>query len=208
MRTTTAPARRRIRRALIGGAAVAALTLTGACSSGGGNDGTADGPQAQSELAVEIATNVSEPQVPVSITVDGAQAPIDAINTTEDGVLHAPQDVGRIGWWAGSAMIGAEEGTTVLTGHVDEVDQGTGFAGAHFAGLELGQTVTVTSADGTEYVYEVTENDRVEKRGALPLERLNDLDGEPELALITCGGEFVGPPLGYEDNQIVWLRPA
>lgn len=208
MPAMTTPVRRRIRRALIGGAAVAALTLTGACSSDGGDDGTAVGPQAQSELAVEIATNVSEPQVPTAVTVDGATAPVDAINTTEDGVLHAPQDIGRIGWWAGSAMVGADQGTTVLTGHVDEVDQGTGFAGAHFADLEVGQTVTVTSEDGTEYVYEVTENDRVKKRGELPLERLNDLDGAPELALITCGGEFVGPPLGYEDNQIVWLRPA
>lgn len=204
----TVTTRRGLRAAVIA-AAAAALVVTGACASGSGDGGpAADAGRAQSDLAVELATNVGDPQVPVTITVGDAEAPVDAVNTTEDGVLHAPQDIRRIGWWAGSAMIGSDAGTTVLTGHVDEVSQGIGFAGEHFADLEVGQEVTVTSADGDRFVYTVVDSERVDKVGELPLERLNDLGGEPELALITCGGEFVGPPLGYADNQIVWLRPA
>lgn len=43
---------------------------------------------------------------------------------------------------------------------------------------------------------------------ALPTTRLNRLERSELLALITCGGEFVGAPLGYADNVIAWATPA
>ena len=33
-------------------------------------------------------------------------------------------------------------------------------------------------------------------------------DGPETLALVTCGGAFVGPPLGYADNIIAWATRA
>jgi hypothetical protein len=34
------------------------------------------------------------------------------------------------------------------------------------------------------------------------------LEGPEALALVTCGGNFVGPPLGYEDNIIAFASPV
>ena len=49
---------------------------------------------------------------------------------------------------------------------------------------------------------------KADKEKGFPAEELNRLDGPETLALVTCGGAFVGPPLGYADNIIAWATRA
>ncbi len=65
--------------------------------------------------------------------------------------------------------------------------------------LELG--------DGSSRRYRVDRVMSVGKDGELPLGELNRLDGPETLMLVTCGGEFVGPPLGYANNDFVFATP-
>ena len=187
--------------------AVLALVFTAAC----GDVETASTPTgAQSALPPPVTAATDEPAAPVALVVGDVRAPVDPVATDAAGVLLPPQDVTRLGWWADSALPGRGAGTVVVTGHVDDVDQGVGYA-ARFADLAVGDVVEAVTADHTVHRYRVTESLRTGKdAGAddgLPVDELNRLDGPETLALVTCGGPFVGPPLGYRDNVVVFARP-
>jgi len=146
---------------------------------------------------------------PTTITLPGADsATIVTIATNKDGVLLPPERLDRIGWWEASDMPGDRVGgTIVMTGHINGNGQ-VGFA-KKFIGLQMGNVVTLSSADDAEARYVVQAVEHYDKAsGKLPTERLNRLQGPELLALITCGGEFVGAPLGYADNIIAWATPA
>ncbi len=143
----------------------------------------------------------------MNLGIDGVDAVIDPVATDVAGALLPPQDVERVGWWADSALPGSGAGTIVVTGHVDDADQGDGYA-ARFPDLTPGADAVLTLADGTERRYRIQEIDSTAKDGELPVDRLNSLDGPEVLALITCGGEFVGAPWGYADNVIVFATPV
>ncbi|KXO91837.1 peptidase C60 [Tsukamurella pulmonis] len=187
--------------------AAAVLALTGC---GGTVEGTAaapsSDPSAQSDLRPPVNATAAEPTAPVTVTVDGAAAPIDAVATDAQGALYPPTDVRRVGWWVDSALPGSGAGSVVVTGHVDDARQGTGYA-ERFSGLARGAEVTLTGKDGTAVRYRVTRTTSVRK-GVLPTDDLNRLDGPETLILVTCGGRFIGPPMGYENNDLVYAERA
>lgn len=157
----------------------------------------------QRDLPAPVEAIHEAPAAPVEVTLDDHTAPVDAVATDQGGVLLPPQDVARLGWWVDSALPGAGTGSVVVVGHVDDVDQGDGFA-ARFTDLADGDTVQLTLADGSSRTYRVDRVVSVGKNDDLPLDEVNRLDGPETLILVTCGGEFVGPPLGYADNVFVF----
>ncbi|QNG18144.1 class F sortase [Rhodococcus triatomae] len=190
---------------LVTALAATALLLV-ACGGAPGN-GPDGGPIAQTDLPAPVPAVVDDPAQPVNLGIDGVDAVIDPVATDVAGALLPPQDVERVGWWADSALPGSGAGTIVVTGHVDDADQGDGYA-ARFPDLTPGADAVLTLADGTERRYRIQEIDSTAKDGELPVDRLNSLDGPEVLALITCGGEFVGAPWGYADNVIVFATPV
>ncbi|WP_019203039.1 class F sortase [Tsukamurella sp. 1534] len=188
-------------------AVAAALLLLGGC---GGVDGTAtpapSNPSAQSDLRPPVSAVATEATTPVRVSTSGADAPVDAVATDAQGALYPPQAVDRVGWWVDSSLPGSGKGSVVVTGHVDDARQGDGFA-KRFSGLAQGDAVTLTGKDGAAVRYRVTRTLSIDK-GRLPVDDLNRLDGPETLILVTCGGKFVGPPLGYENNDVVYAERA
>lgn len=191
-------------------AVVAAVALVALAGCGSTVDGTAaapsSNPSAQSDLRPPVSATASEPTTPVAVTVDGHKAAIDAVATDSQGALYPPTDVARVGWWVDSALPGSGAGSVVVTGHVDDARQGTGFA-KRFSALKAGDRVELTGRDGATVAYRVTRTASVSK-GVLPTDDLNRLDGPETLILVTCGGRFVGPPMGYENNDLVYAERA
>lgn len=144
----------------------------------------------------------------MEMLIDGKSAPIDFVQLTDQGSLIPPTDVSRLGWYSASAIPGEKgaAGSSVITGHVNEVDQGDGYA-ARFADLKAGDTVTV-KVDGESRDFTVSKDPIQVVKGAQMPEAVNDAVGENRLVLITCGGEFVGGTLGYADNIIVEATPV
>lgn len=167
---------------------------------GGGDDKKAD---AQSDLRAPLAATVDSPDQPVSLTIANESAPTDPVATDVSGTLLPPQDVSRLGWWADSSLPGSNAGTVVITGHIDDASQGDGFA-KRFSSLKQGDEVQVAGKDGESWKYRIDRTVSVSKNGGLPVDELNRTDGPETLALITCGGKFVGPPVGYENNDIAF----
>ncbi|NMD62537.1 class F sortase [Rhodococcus sp. WS3] len=157
----------------------------------------------QEDLPPALEAAVDNPATPTQLRIGSEAAVVLAIKTTSGGSLIPPEDVSKVGWWADSAFPGSGTGTVVITGHINDVYAGDGF-GKKFSSLTPGSVVTLTGEDGHEWTYRIDAVDEYRKDGELPVERLNRMDGPETLALITCGGEFVGPPLGYEDNDIAW----
>lgn len=186
---------------------VAALaTLAGCGTVTGTAEPVPSNPSAQSDLRPPVTATAAEPTTPVRITAAGTGADVDAVATDSQGALYPPQDVRRVGWWVDSSLPGSGQGSVVVTGHVDDARQGDG-AAKRFAGLAPGAEVTVTGKDGAAVRYRVTRTVSISK-GALPVDDLNRQDGPETLILVTCGGKFIGPPLGYENNDLVYAERA
>lgn len=187
--------------------AAAVLSLLGCGSTvDGAASAPSSNPSAQSDLRPPVAATASEPTTPVTVTVGGADAPIDAVATDSQGALYPPTDVSRVGWWVDSALPGSGAGAVVLSGHVDDARQGVGYA-KRFSALKTGDRVELTGKDGARIAYRVTRTVSVNK-GVLPTDDLNRLDGPETLIMVTCGGRFVGPPMGYENNDLVYAERA
>lgn len=201
---------RRLIRILCALAAVAALVATAACGTEEATPSTSS-TQAQANLRPPVSAVSHDRSTPKSLVIDGASAPTVSVATDAAGTLLPPTDIARLGWWVDSALPGSGAGTIVVAGHVDDVKQGTGYA-ARFATLKAGDTVAVDTADGATHAYRVTRvvDARKDGRGAdaVPFDELNRLDGPETLALVTCGGPFIGPPLGYRDNIVVFAVPT
>ena len=191
-------------------AIVAAVLLAGCAAS---ESPPARAPSASVHaLPAPIHAVATEAAAPVELTARGGRAHVDPVATDAGGALIPPTGVARLGWWVDSALPGSGRGTVVITGHIDDSTQGTGFA-ARFAGMRPGERVTVTTAGGGPVDYRITRVDETDKAsgegsGGLPVAELNRQDGVETLALVTCGGPFIGPPLGYRDNIIAWATRA
>ncbi len=149
------------------------------------------------------AGSVSAP--PAQLEVEGNIAPVFLAPVADDGSLLVPEDVAELGWWIGSAPMGAAGGTTLIAGHVDSAEQGLGVF-ADLRTVEVGDQVAVVDGLGGRHAFEVSEIDEVVK-SALP-EELFTTSGPRRLALVTCGGPFDTETRSYRDNLIVWAEPV
>ncbi len=123
----------------------------------------------------------------------------------DDGSLDVPADVFELGWWVGSAPMGASTGTTLIAGHVDSAEQGLGV----FAGLReltLGDQLMAVDGLDVPHGFRVSRIQQVSK-STLPQD-LFTTDSPRRLALVTCSGDFGETSRSYEDNLIVWGEPS
>jgi len=147
-----------------------------------------------------------------SLCVNG---PIVTTAVTPEGALIIPQDVHQIGVWdKGAAIMGPgqqplTQGTTLLAGHVNAADQGSG-AFYDLYKLQPGAVVYVADPAGGVTRWRVVGLDVVVK-AALPKSVFAGPTGPRKLVLVTCGGPIMNiPGVGntYRDNVIVSATPA
>jgi len=122
-----------------------------------------------------------------------------------DGSLPVPAGVSQAIWWG--AAINASIGATVLAGHVNWAGRTGPFAELWHD--QVGQMVSVAGTDGTVLRFRVTQLLTLSK-DQLPEQAptLFSPSGPHRLVLATCGGEWVGGQLGYNDNRVVIAVPA
>jgi LPXTG-site transpeptidase (sortase) family protein len=131
-----------------------------------------------------------------------SDAPVAAVGVRQDGDMDVP-GVREVGWYRFGPRPG-DAGSAVLAAHVayDGVDG----VFRHLDDLAAGDAVTVAFADGSSRSFTVTEVAQVPKAD-LP-DAVWARDGEPQLVLITCGGEFDNASDHYEDNVVAYARPS
>lgn len=180
-----------------------------------GETGTAPSPQeagtAYRSLERRDATELPRPDrtprpVELRIPAIDVRVAVDVVGLDAAGQVEVPVDVARSGWYRFSAKPDSGEGSTVIVGHVDGVDQGAG-AFYDLRSLNPGDTVTLTRADERRVTYEVVARERFDK-DRVPLRELFSRSGPERLTLITCGGPFDPASLEYTDIIVVTAVPV
>lgn len=136
----------------------------------------------------------------------GLRVPVVPVGVAPDGSMQIPEDVATAGWYRFGPAPGDRRGSTVLSGHINDRDQGVG-AFAVLASVTEGEPVLVTLAGGRVLRYRVVARERFDK-AAVPMGRIFDRGGAPRLTLVTCGGAFDRSSGNYRDNIVVTAVPA
>jgi sortase (surface protein transpeptidase) len=169
-----------------------------------GTDGPASGADGEERSETADAGPPSEPVSLVipAIDVDAAVVPV---GLEPDRAMEIPADVREVGWFEPGVVPGAA-GSAVLAGHVDSRSQGAG-AFLELRRLDVGDAVTLAHDEGEETTWRVVARTRYPK-DELPLDTMFAGDGDPQLVLVTCGGDFDDHTARYAENVVVYAERA
>ena len=138
----------------------------------------------------------------------GIDAAFEPVGTDGAGNMAVPthDDRAAIGWYTASAPIGAEQGNSVLAGHVDYPYDAPALGTLYTA--QPGQKLWVSDSSGAVFSYTVVTVREPTPRTDPPQD-IFELTGEPGLSLVTCSGDYVqpdgSPSWSYTNNLIVDL---
>jgi hypothetical protein len=132
----------------------------------------------------------------------GVRAKVVEVGRADDGSIATPtaDPVNAAGWYRLGPTPG-ETGTAVIVGHVDTANEPAVFA--KLGDLKRGKRVEVSRSDRRTASFVVDSVERFPKT-AFPAQRVFAASDKPRLVLITCGGAWIGGPVGYADNVIVF----
>ena len=105
-----------------------------------------------------IAEEPAAPAPPVRVRLPalGVDAPVTPVGVDDRGRMDVPFDIRTVGWYRFGPGPGATTGSAVLSGHVDDRDQGYG-AFHRLGDLAPGDPVAVDLADGGVVSYRVDD---------------------------------------------------
>ena len=154
----------------------------------------------QAGRAPEAADEQAADPVRLRIPAIGVDAPVDPLTVDSNGVLPPPNANDRTGWWRDGPEPG-ERGPAVIVGHVDSYKGPAVFI--HLTDLSSGDQILIDRADGTTATF-VTQRVEEHAKDAFPTQTVYGGTPDPQLRLITCGGQFDDKDRRYLDNIIVY----
>lgn len=131
-----------------------------------------------------------------SIGVDTAIEPTGILDNGEMGV---PEDVDQVGWFEPGYKTGSK-GHSVLAGHVDSLTGPAVFY--ELENVKIGETVTITDADGRKMVFEIQKKVSYETDEA-PIEEIFGPSDDRMINLITCTGDYNRSIGSHEERLVV-----
>ncbi len=129
---------------------------------------------------------------------------LETLRTDGDGVLEAPKNPDRAGWYAGGTVPG-ETGPAVIAGHVDSTTGPAVFF--RLREVHRGDTIKVGLSDGTSTTF-VADRVITAPKDGFPTDTVFGPTPDAELRLITCGGPYDRKVGGYVDNTIVFATAS
>lgn len=147
-----------------------------------------------------------KPSAPTRISIPalGVRADVVEVGRADDGSIATPvEDPARTAGWYGLGPSPGENGTAVIVGHVDTASKPAVFG--KLAELSPGKLVEVKRKDRRVATFTVESVERFPKT-SFPADRVFADTDSPRLALVTCGGDWLGGDVGYADNVIVFAH--
>jgi hypothetical protein len=136
----------------------------------------------------------------MSIPSIAVRSGLEPLAMDSRGVLAAPREPARAGWFAGGVRPG-DPGPAVIAGHLDSRTGAAVFT--ELATLRPGAAVLVTGADGRQVTFTV-ELVRTYPKSGFPTNEVYGATPDAQLRLITCGGGFDRSRGHYLDNVVVY----
>jgi sortase (surface protein transpeptidase) len=128
----------------------------------------------------------------------GLHTTLQIIGLDAAGSLQPPTSLTQAGWYGGSPVPG-QDGPAIIAGHVDSKTGPAVFF--KLKSLSPGDTITVGLSSGRTVAFRATSVQRYAK-SQFPTEQVYGARPDPELRLITCGGDFAAGH--YLDNVVVY----
>ncbi|MDZ7678393.1 MAG: class F sortase [Acidimicrobiales bacterium] len=171
------------------------------------------GPRPTSELAGLIqpagsAATLPEADggpMPVALSfeaIGASVAPVMPVGVEANGDMEIP-GTSEVGWYQHGPAPGSS-GSAVLAAHISWNGRDGVFR--HLTRAEPGQQFTIGYDDGSIAAYEVVAV-RQYPKDQLP-DDLFATSGDPQVALITCGGSFNRALDSYDDNIVAYAVPV
>jgi hypothetical protein len=154
------------------------------------------------EPSVATAPPAVQATAPVRVRIQaiGVDAPVVPLEVDARGALAPPATNEVAGWWRAGPEPG-ESGPAVLVGHVDSRTGPAVFF--RLRQLVPGDEIAVDLADGSTVLFIVQRSERHAKN-AFPTDSVYGDTPDPQLRLLTCGGDFDRSTGHYVDNVIVY----
>lgn len=125
---------------------------------------------------------------------------LDETGLAPDGTVEVP-DVTHpeVAAWVTAGPTPGQVGRALIVGHINGAGQAGVFA--ELATIQPGAEVIVTTSDGIDLRFVVDEVTQWSKT-RFPTGRVYGDTNRPELALVTCGGEYDQAAHSYQDNIV------
>jgi LPXTG-site transpeptidase (sortase) family protein len=155
-------------------------------------------PPSATQAAVSSTERIRPERLLISAI--GVDAPLTRRGVDGDGAMQLPNGPEDVAWYefTGSPSEGSN---VVLSGHLDY----RGYGPAVFyrlRELNTGDIVELRTVDGSLHRYAVSASVTYDGAGA-PVSDIIGPTSREVVTLITCGGTFNGPPLGYSHRLVV-----
>jgi hypothetical protein len=135
----------------------------------------------------------------VRIPSIGVSAALEVLTVNRSGQLNPPANFDHAGWYAAGTAPG-DIGPAIIAGHIDSKCCPAVFY--KLAELKPGAQVEVYRG-GRWLTFTVTRSGRYPKAD-FPTSEVYNPTPDPELRLITCGGDFDKTSRSYVDNVVVY----
>lgn len=142
---------------------------------------------------------------PVRLSVpslDISEAEIVDVGVEPNGEMEIP-GAREVGWYRFGAVPGAT-GSAVLAAHI--AFNGVDGVFRRLSEIDVGDTFSIEFDDGSSREFRVVETGQYGK-AEIPFDRMFTRSGPPEVALVTCGGDFNRSLNSYSDNVIAFAVP-
>jgi sortase (surface protein transpeptidase) len=141
--------------------------------------------------------------VRLRIPAIGVDAPVTGVGLDQEGHLATPADTERnLAGWYRAGITPGQRGTALLAGHVDTARGPAVFYG--LGALHRGDRIDVDRADRSTAWF-VVDAVAVYDRAAFPDRKVYGQAPDPQLRLITCGGQYT-KGRGYQGNLVVFAH--
>ena len=139
---------------------------------------------------------------PTHLTIPslGVDTAVVRLGLNSDNTVEVPSDPSQVGWYTNGPAPG-EQGPAVILGHLDSATGPAVFF--HLASLRAGARILVGRRDGSTATFAVQ---RVASFpvASFPTDQVYGATTDPELRLITCGGQYSFVQRRYLENVVVF----
>lgn len=143
---------------------------------------------------------------PVQLNVPSLsiEANVSGVGINADRSMQVPNDYNTVGWYKHGPAPG-DTGSSVIAGHLDDSRGRSVFYDLQH--VEIGAEVTVKLEDGAMQTFRITEKTSYDA-GDIPADKIFSREGDPRLALITCGGKWDSSAGRYAETVVVYAEPT
>lgn len=157
----------------------------------------------QSASVSTIQANTSPDPATLQIPSLSISANVSDVGIDQNREMEVPNDFNTVGWYRYGPRPG-DNGSSVFAGHLDDAQGRSVFFDLQY--VEIGAEISIAMEDNSVRDFVVTAKVAYDSQN-LPAE-IFTREGKPQLALLTCGGDWDSSAGRYTETVVVFAAPV